>query len=173
VPDTRPLDVIAPPTIDNVATRPVAAVPAITTEDITLVPGAPMPVDGTTPGAAVGSGAGAGRGPGMGPGAGPGVGDVYEAGVGGVSDPKLIHEVKPSFTIDAMRAKIQGIVVLEVVVRADGTVDPASVRVTRSLDPGLDREAVNAVRAWRFRPSLRLGQPVASRVVVELAFTLR
>jgi periplasmic protein TonB len=173
VPDTRPLDVVAPRTIENVATRPVAAVPAITTEDITLVPGAPMPVDGTTPGAAVGSGAGAGRGPGMGPGAGPGVGDVYEAGVGGVSDPKLIHEVKPSFTIDAMRAKIQGIVVLEVVVRADGTVDPASVRVTRSLDPGLDREAVNAVRAWRFRPSLRLGQPVASRVVVELAFTLR
>ena len=84
-----------------------------------------------------------------------------------------INNYKPNFTVDAMRAKIQGVVVLEVIVRADGTVDPAAIRITRSLEGGLDREAVNAVRQWRFRPSLRLGQPVASRVIVELAFTLR
>ena len=173
VPHSRPLSVVAPRTIDNVEPVPVAIVPAIATEDIAFVPGAPMPIDGTTPGAGAGPGAGGGRGPGIGPGGGPGVGDVYEPGLGGVSDPKLIHEVKPGFTVDAMRAKIQGIVVLEVVVRADGTVDPAAIRVTRSLERGLDREAVNAVRQWRFRPSLRLGHPVASRVIGELAFTLR
>ena len=173
LPDRRPLDVVAPRTIDNVDPRPVAAVPAITTQDTDFLPGAPMPVDGATPGAGLGTGTGGGRGPGMGPGAGPGVGDVYEPGVGGVSDPTLVHEVKPNFTVDAMRAKIQGIVVLEVVVRADGTVDPAAIRITRSLDRGLDREAMSAVRQWRFRPSLRQGQPVASRVIVELAFTLR
>lgn len=173
IPDSRPLDVVAPRTIANVEPLPVATVPAITTQDIEFVPGAPMPVDGTTPGAGSGPGSGGGRGPGIGPGAGPGVGDVYEPGVGGVSDPKLVHEVKPNFTVDAMRAKIQGVVVLEVVVRADGTVDPAAIRITRSLDGGLDHEAVNAVRQWRFRPSLRLGQPVAARVIVELAFTLR
>jgi TonB family protein len=58
-------------------------------------------------------------------------------------------------------------------VLANGTVDPRRIRITRSLDPGLDREAAIAVRQWRFRPSTRLGQPVASRVTIELSFMLR
>jgi TonB family protein len=62
---------------------------------------------------------------------------------------------------------------MEVTVLANGTVDPASIRITRSLEPGLDREATMAVREWRFRPSQLLGRPVASRVIVELGFTLR
>jgi TonB family protein len=95
------------------------------------------------------------------------------AGVGGVSDPKLLFEVKPNYTVDAMRAKIQGVVIMEVDVLANGTVDPRRIRITRSLDPGLDREAAIAVRQWRFRPSTRLGQPVASRVTIELSFMLR
>lgn len=90
-----------------------------------------------------------------------------------MTDPKLLHEVKPNFTADAMRAKIQGVVVVEVVVLADGSVDPSRVRITRSLDRGLDQQAVIAVSQWRFRPSERLGRAVASRVTVELAFTLR
>jgi TonB family protein len=58
-------------------------------------------------------------------------------------------------------------------VLANGSVDPRRIRITRSLDPGLDREATIAVRQWKFRPSMLLGQPVASRVTVELWFTLR
>ena len=173
VPDSRPLTPVAPRSISRVDPLPVAAVPMITTRDADVVLGAPTAVDGTSVGGGPGSGAGGGRGPGIGPGEGPGVGDVYEAGVGGVGDPALIHEVKPNFTVDAMRAKIQGVVVMEVVVRADGSVDPASMRITRSLDRGLDQQAVIAVRQWRFRPSLRLGRPVASRVTIEIAFTLR
>ena len=72
-----------------------------------------------------------------------------------------------------MRAKIQGVVIMEVVVLADGSVDPNRIRITRTLDRGLDEQAVIAVRQWRFNPSVRLGHPVASRVIVELAFTLR
>jgi TonB family protein len=151
----------------------IAAVPVIATENLVQVQGAPIPVDGSAVGNGSGSGSGGGNGPGQGPGSGPGVGDVYESGVGGVSAPVLVHEVKPNFTVEAMRARIQGVVVMDVIVRADGTVDPASIRVTRSLDRGLDEQAIIAVRQWRFRPSSRLGRPVASRALVELAFSLR
>ena len=173
LPDSRPLDMVAPPPISPVDPRPVAPVPAIVTTDASFLAGAPTALDGTTAGNGPGTGAGGSQGPGIGPGEGPGVGDVYETGVGGVSDPRLIHEVKPAFTAEAMRAKIQGVVVMEVVVRADGSVDPSHIRITRSLDRGLDQQAVLAVSQWLFRPSQRLGTPVASRVVVELAFTLR
>jgi protein TonB len=170
---SRPLETIAPRALTTVDPLPVAPVPVIATPDVDFVPGAPMAVPGTTLGKGAGPGAGGGNGPGLGPGEGPGIGDVYEPGVGGVTDPKLLHEVKPSFTADAMRAKIQGVVVMEVVVLADGTVDPSRIRITRSLDRGLDQQAVIAVSQWRFRPSERLGKAVASRVLVELAFTLR
>jgi TonB family protein len=173
LPESRPLEPVAPRTLSRVDPLPVAPVPTIATADTDFVPGAPMAVAGTTAGWGPGTGSGGGSGPGIGPGEGPGTGDVYEPGVGGVSDPKLIREVKPGFTADAMRAKIQGVVIMEVVVLADGSVDRARIRITRSLDRGLDQQAVIAVSQWRFRPSERLGKPVASRVIVELAFTLR
>jgi len=90
-----------------------------------------------------------------------------------VTEPKLIREVKPQYTADAMRAKVQGEVELEAVVNPDGSVD--RIRVTRSLDRtfGLDQKAIEAVRQWRFMPGMRQGQPVAVRVSVVLDFTLR
>jgi periplasmic protein TonB len=173
LPDSAPVEIVPPRSITNVEPPPAAAVPVITAQGVDVVPGAPMDVDGTTVGRGSGPGAGGGRGPGMGPGQGPNAGDVYAAGVGGVSEPTLIYEVKPNYTVDAMRAKIQGVVIMEVDVLANGTVDPRRIRITHSLDSGLDREATIAVLQWRFRPSTLLGRPVASRVIVELAFTLR
>lgn len=173
MPTSRPLDVTAPATITSVEPLPASAVPTITTQDVVMLPGAPMALEGTTAGKGSGDGGGGGHGPGNGPGSGAGTSDVYDSGVGGVSAPVLIREVKPAFTADAMRGKIQGVVIMEVVVLADGRVDPERIRVTRSLDRGLDEQAAIAVRQWRFRPSMRLGQPVASRVTIELAFTLR
>ena len=120
-----------------------------------------------------GSGIGPGSGSGIGPGSGGGTGGgVYDVG-NGVSEPKLIREVKPNYTADAMRAKVQGQVELEAVVNPDGSVD--RVKVTRSLDStfGLDQEAIKAVRQWRFVPGTLKGQPVPVRVSVELTFTLR
>jgi TonB family protein len=108
-----------------------------------------------------------------GPGNTPGIGDGLEAGVGGVSWPRLLREVKPNYTADAMRAQIEGLVELEIVVLPDGTV--GNVRIKRSLDArfGLDTEAIKAVRLWRFDPSRRGGKAIAARVGVELSFTLR
>ena len=90
-----------------------------------------------------------------------------------MTTPVVLREVKPQYTSDAMRAKVQGSVLLECVVKPDGTV--GEVKVARSLDSvfGLDLEAMKAARQWRFRPGTRLGEPVAVQVVIELTFTLR
>lgn len=173
-PESAPIQIMPARSLTNVEPPPVATVPVITTQDVDVLPGAPMPVDGSTAGRGSGPCAGGGgNGPGIGPGNGPGIGEVYAAGTGGVSNPALVHEVKPNYTVDAMRGKVQGIVIMEVTVLANGTVDPGSIRIIRSLEAGLDREATVAVRQWRFRPSQLFGRPVASRVIVELGFTLR
>jgi periplasmic protein TonB len=172
MPETRPVNTNAPNTISNAESPATASVPLIATRDVEIVPGVLAPFGDASPGRGSGPGVGTGRGPGAGPGEGPG-GDVYEPGRGGVSELKLIHDVRPNYTVDAMRAKIQGIVVMDIVVLADGTVDPAQVRITHSLEPGLDQQAVMAVKQWTFKPSMRLGQAVAAWATVELKFSLR
>ena len=124
---------------------------------------------GTGTGSGIGPGSGSGLGPGTGGGTG---GGAYRPG-NGVMMPTVLSEVKPSYTADAMRQKIQGIVMVEAVVLPHGGV--GQVQVVRSLDPtfGLDQEAVKAVRRWRFRPGTRFGQPVPVLVEIELTFTLR
>ena len=141
-------------------------------------PGCPsVPSQGSGSGGGAGTGTGSGIGPGSGSGLGPGSGGgtgggVYRPG-NGVMMPTVLSEVKPSYTADAMRQKIQGIVMVEAVVMPDGGV--GQVQVVRSLDPtfGLDQEAVKAVRRWRFRPGTRFGQAVPVLVEIELTFTLR
>ena len=130
------------------------------------------PGSGGGVGTGVGTGIGSGRGPGIGPGSDGGAGGgVYRPG-GAVTTPRLIAQTKPRYTSEALLAKIQGPVWLELVVTRNGRVD--HVRVTRSLDPrGLDQEAISAVRSWRFEPG-RLGQtPVDVLVTVVMDFTIR
>ena len=119
-----------------------------------------------------GTGIGSGRGPGLGPGSGGGTGlGIYRAG-GGVSTPRLIKEVKPRYTSEALLKRIQGTVVLEVVVTADGCV--AQIRIARSLDAGgLDEQAVAAVAQWRFEPGRLGAAPVDVLVTIELDFFVR
>jgi TonB family protein len=140
-----------------------------------------QPAGTVSQGAGSGGGGGTGTGTGMGPGQGSGLGPGFGGGTGGgayrpgngVENPRLIREVKPQYTADAMRAKIQGAVWLECVVLPDGTV--GDVRVVRSLDStfGLDQEAIRAAKQWRFQPGTRFGEPVPVLVTIELTFTLR
>jgi TonB family protein len=95
---------------------------------------------------------------------------VHDAKTAGIRYPAAIREVLPSYTADALRAKIQGAVQLEIVVLPDGTVGAA--RVTQSLDPRLDDEALYAARYWHFEPAQLDGQPVAINVALELTFRL-
>ena len=170
IPQPKPVDV---PT-------PEVTVPIQTPTAVQTLPGSLSPIDASVVG--TGSGGG-GRGTGIGTGTGSGVGEGSGGGFGGgvynigngVTSPVLVREVKPNYTGDAMRAKLQGIVEMEAVVLPDGSVDPRSIKITRSLDStfGLDQQAIIAVKQWRFRPGLFKGQPVPVRVNVELTFTLR
>jgi protein TonB len=159
-------------------------IPAVTTQAglqempgaISALPTTPSQGTGTLGGAGTGAGTGigSGQGSGLGPGYGGGTGGgAYRLGDAGVVPPRLLKEVKPAYTGDAMRAKIQGVVTVEAIVMPDGRV--GQVHVIRSLDRtfGLDEEAIKAVRRWLFAPATRFGQPVPIQIEVELTFTLR
>jgi TonB family protein len=123
---------------------------------------------GTGTGTGVGSGHGSGLGAGSGGGTG---GGIYRPG-GAVSAPRLIEEVKPRYTGEALRSKIQGTVVLEAIVSSDGRA--SHIRVLRSLDRGgLDDEAVAAVAKWRFEPGRLAGEPVDVLVTIMVDFWIR
>ncbi len=108
-----------------------------------------------------GGGIGTGRGNGVGSGTGGGCcGGAYHPG-NGITEPVALRSVKPDYTSDAMRAKIQGEVWVEAVVQPDGTV--GDVHIVRSLDKqyGLDQQALTAAKRWLFRPGVdRDGKPV-------------
>ncbi len=142
-----------------------------------LPAGAVMSGTSTGPGfgGGVGTGSGTGVGPGVGPGLGPGSGGgtgggVYHAG-GAVAAPRVITAVRPRYTSAALLNKIQGAVTLEVVVTSDGRT--SHIRIVRSLDPGLDEEAVAAAAGWRFEPGRLGNEPVDVLVTIVLTFALR
>jgi TonB family protein len=91
----------------------------------------------------------------------------------GVTLPKVLHEAVPNYTSEAMKAKIEGRVALEVVVATDGSVK--NPKVIKSLDAlyGLDEEAIRCAKLWRFAPGTRDGVPVPVVVTIEMAFTLK
>jgi protein TonB len=161
----------------NIPAKSLAAAQDSLPGAIEAPPGPPTPSQGSGTGGGAGTGTGTGVGPGTGSGLGPGSGGgtgggVYRPG-NGVTLPRVLHEERPQYTSDAMRAKVQGTVLLECVVRPDGSV--GDVQVVRSLDPtfGLDQQAVTAARKWRFAPGTRLGEPVPVLITIELTFTLR
>lgn len=130
-------------------------------------------------GPGVGAGAGSGRGTGVGAGEGPGIGPGEGGGTGGgpyrpgsgVEPPRLLREVRADYTDAARRAGLTGEVLLEIVVRRDGSV--GDVRVIRGLGAGLDQRAADAVRQWRFAPARLKGTPVDVIVEVAVEFKLR
>jgi TonB family protein len=92
---------------------------------------------------------------------------------GGVTAPKAVFEVRPAHSRLAAQAGIQGRVGVEAIVRADGTVGDAIV--VRSLDGafGVDRNAIEAVKQWRFVPGTRMGEPVAVVITIEVPIAAR
>lgn len=132
------------------------------------------PSNGTGFGGGIGSGSGggvgSGRGPGVGPGWGGGIGGgIYRVG-GGVSAPRAIYAPDPEYSEEARKAKFQGVVVLNIVVGADGR--PRDIQIRRSLGLGLDEKAIEAVRTWKFEPAKKDGQAVAVQVSIEVNFRL-
>jgi TonB family protein len=161
----------------NIPAKNLAAATESLPGAIDAPPSAPTLSQGSGTLGGAGTGAGSGIGPGTGSGLGPGSGGgtgggAYRPG-NGVTMPRLLREVKPNYTSDAMRAKIQGKVLVECIVNIHGEV--TDVKILHSLDPtfGLDQEAIKAAKQWRFSPGTRLGEPVPVLVSIELSFTLR
>jgi TonB family protein len=94
---------------------------------------------------------------------------VYKPG-GDVSQPSIVYKVEPEYTVEAREAKIEGPVRLEVEITPQGTAE--NIRVTQSLDPGLDDNAITAVRSWRFKPGKKDGEAVTVAAVIEVNFRL-
>ena len=89
-----------------------------------------------------------------------------------VTLPRVAHQQAPRYTAEALRARIEGTVVLQAVVRTHGV--PTDISVVRSLDArlGLDQQAVAALREWRFAPGQRAGHPVPVLVQIEMRFEI-
>ena len=88
---------------------------------------------------------------------------------GDIRPPVKIRHVAPVYPTLALQARLQAIVILEAVIADDGAVD--AVKVLRG-HPLLDQAAVDAVRQWRFTPTLLNGQPVPVVMTVTVAFRL-
>ena len=79
--------------------------------------------------------------------------------------------MEPQYSEEARKARYQGTVILQAIVRKDGTVD--ILRVVRSLGFGLDEKAIQALKEWRFRPGMKNGLPVDVSLNIEVNFNLR
>ena len=160
-----------------VVIAPIITAPADTRNRVGVLQQTTVENDSHGPGAL--GGAGSGTGSGVGPGDGRGIGPGSGGGIGGgpyrpgsgIEAPRLLREVKADYTEDARQRGVSGDVVLEIVVRRDGSV--GDVKVLQGLAGGLNDRAVQAVRQWRFTPARRQGAAVDVVVEVAVEFKLR
>jgi len=89
---------------------------------------------------------------------------------GGVSPPRAVYAPDPGYSESARQAKYQGTAVLWLVVDAAG--DPQQLRIQLPVGMGLDEEAVEAVKRWRFEPARQDGTPVPVKINIEVNFRL-
>jgi TonB family protein len=87
-----------------------------------------------------------------------------------VSTPQPISQSEPQYTAEAKAARIQGTVELSITIGIDGSVQDA--KVVRSLDPGLDRQAIECVKLWRYTPMTLDGEKVAATMNVAVTFRI-
>jgi protein TonB len=151
--------------------RPLSLLPI---GDPNGIPGPPSSGPGT--GGGIGDkGDGRGVGDSKGPGTGPGENGgccgegVFSVG-GGVTPPVVVFRVDPEYSEEARKARYQGTVVLEAIIRKDGKVD--ILQFVRKLGFGLDQNAIEALKKWRFRPGTMNGKPVDVSLNIEVRFTI-
>jgi protein TonB len=94
----------------------------------------------------------------------------YETLPEGAERPVLKHEVRPRYPDVARRAGVQGMVILRVLVKKDGTV--GSVVIIRDLPMGLGQIAADAVKQYEYEPARVQGVPVDAYLTTTVRFTL-
>jgi TonB family protein len=97
-------------------------------------------------------------------------GGVFKVG-NGVSAPRVIARVDPDYSAEAQDAKVEGTVLLSVVIESDGLAH--DINVVKKLGSGLDEKAVEAVLKWKFQPGMKDGVAVAVRAQIEVNFRLK
>ena len=95
---------------------------------------------------------------------------VYRVG-DGITAPKLLSKTEPQYTEEARAAKIQGTTILMVEIGPDGLA--RNLEVNRSLEPGLDQKAIEAVQQWHFSPATKDGAPVTVQATIEVGWRLQ
>ncbi len=95
---------------------------------------------------------------------------VYDAD-DDIKMPVVIYMPNPPYSAGAREAKVEGLVVLQAVVRKDGSVD--SFKVLQGVGYGLDESAIRTIaKEWKFTPGRVNGKPVDVRVNIEVSFSL-
>ena len=89
---------------------------------------------------------------------------------GNVEQANLITKIQPVYPKAAKAARIQGSVLLEMVVSKEG--EPLDIRVVSSPNDDLTQSAMEAVRQWRYKPVLLNGNPVEVVTDVVVNYTL-
>ena len=82
----------------------------------------------------------------------------------------LVHQVQPVYPVLAQKTRTQGVVLLEAVIMRDGTIDPARIRVVTG-NVLLNEAAIQAVKQWRYKPTLLSGEPVEIITTITINFT--
>ena len=129
------------------------------------VPGPPSGGPGRRGGLGEGDNGGAGNN------RGPGVDGLYAVPLrGDMRAPVVLYKLEPEYSEDARKARVQGTVVLEGIIDEKGLTH--AVKVRDGLGFGLDEQAIEAVKRWRFRPATKDGKPLAIIGTFYLTFRL-
>lgn len=96
--------------------------------------------------------------------------EIYRVKKDDVLPPKATYTPEPEFSEEARHAGFQGVVVMKVVVSKTGNI--VRIKLERALGKGLDENAMEELKSWRFEPANRNGQPVAVEMNIEVSFNL-
>ena len=156
----RPAEMTAPTVIPEKIPEPLA-VPEPAAPEEGVEGGVEGGVPGGVPGGVIGGVVG---------GTGPGTGDEPLRGGGDVKAPQLVNRVEPSYPEAARKARMEGVVILEAIITANGNVE--EVKVLKSVNPLLDAAAQRAVQQWKYRPATLNGRAVRVYLTVTVTFNL-
>jgi protein TonB len=157
----RPSEMTAPTIIPEKIPEPLAA-PEV---EIPAGEGVEGGVEGGVPGGVPGGVIG-----GVVGGTGPGLSDEPLRVGGDVKAPQLTNRVEPQYPEAARKARMEGVVILEAIITATGSVE--DVKVLKSMNPLLDAAASRAVQQWKYRPATLNGRAVRVYLTVTVTFNL-
>lgn len=157
--DVKPVEMTQPVVMPETVPQPLAAPEA--SPDAGVAGGVEGGVEGGVPGGVMGGVVG---------GTGAGGGDEPLRVGGDVKAPVLSSRIEPQYPEAARKARMEGVVILEAIITADGNVE--DVRVLKSVNPLLDASAVRAVQQWKYKPATLNGRAVRVYLTVTVTFRL-